>query len=253
MGRSVPTGRNTPLRPERDRPVKNGEADVLGFHPMSRVLGIVGALLLAELSIGATSHFGLQKRSHAESENVDLHIAGEVSQGRTFEYDLGHGLLFRLAPPANAESAGWLIEIVPKSDPDDGPIEFCEIATPPYHVYNDRCIAVAYGRSASEVVQLKDRTFYFVHTEDDEHRAEEVVNAKLYPTNTSDEEKVRVAAEEHQIQLGKGELRILKSHVSRSGALSGTGSIESIRFEVDFEFSPRITMADVVSRVTQSQ
>jgi hypothetical protein len=220
---------------------------------MSRALGIAGASILAAVSIGTAAHSVPQKRSRAESEKVDLHIAGEVSQGKGFEYDIGHGLLFRLVPPGNAEKAGWLIEIVPKSDPEDGPIEFSEIATPPYHVYNDRCIATAYGRSASEVVQLKDRTFYFVQSEDDEHRAEEVVNAKLYPTDTSDEEKVRVAGEETEIHLGKGELRIVKSHVSRGGMLSGLGSIDSIRFEVDFEFSPGVTMADIVSRIAKSQ
>jgi hypothetical protein len=191
--------------------------------------------------------------SRSELEKIDLHIAGEVPQGKTFEYDIGHGLLFRLATPANSPDAGWLIQVAPKTDPEDGPIEFSEIATPPYHVYNDRCIATTYGRSATEVIQLKDRVFYFVQSVDDEHRAEEVVNAAFYPTDASEEEKVRVAAEQHQIRVGKGELRLLKSHVGRSRTMPELGSIESIRFEVDFEFSPALTMADIIARVARPQ
>jgi hypothetical protein len=201
--------------------------------------------------LGARARYSVAQKhlSRAELEKIDLHIAGEVSQGKTFEYGIGHGLLFRLATPANAPGTGWLIQIVPKTDPAEGPIEFSEIATPPYHVYNNRCIATAYGRSAADVVQLKDRTFYFVQSVDDEHHAEEVVNAAFYPTNTSDEEKVRVAAEQHQIRIGRGELRILHSHISRSRTMPELGSIDSIRFEVDFEFSPGLTMADIVAHV----
>ncbi|HXW54707.1 MAG TPA: hypothetical protein VEJ67_03080 [Candidatus Cybelea sp.] len=211
-------------------------------------------VLFASIALSAIPAPAAQKHpSRSELEKIDLHIAGEVSQGKAFEYDIGHGLLFRLATPANAPDAGWLIEVVPKTDPVDGPIEFSEIATPPYHVYNDRCLATACGRSASEVIQLKDRVFYFVQSVDDEHRAEEVVNAAFYPTDTSEEERVRVAAEQRQIRVGKGELRLLKSHVVRSRTIPEVGSIDSIRFEVDFEFAPGLTMADIIARVARPQ
>jgi hypothetical protein len=216
-------------------------------------LVVLATVALSLVAAGAAYPATQKHPSHSELEKIDVHIAGELSQGKTFEYDIGQGLLFRLATPANAPDAGWLIEIVPKADPEDGPIEFSEIATPPYHVYNDRCIATAYGRSAAEIVQRKDRVFYFVESVDDEHRAEEVVNAALYPTNTSEEEKVRVAAEQHQIRVGKGELRLLKSHVSRSRTMPELGTIDSIRFEADFEFSPGLTMADIMGRVAHPQ
>ncbi|HLV94277.1 MAG TPA: hypothetical protein VKS44_03725 [Candidatus Acidoferrales bacterium] len=189
----------------------------------------------------------------AQAEKVDVHIAGAVSLGKAFEYDIGRGLAFRLVPPANASDAGWIIEIVPKTEPEDGPVEFSAIATPPYHVYNDRIIATLYGRSASEVVQLKDRTFFFVRSVDDEHRAEEVVNAAFYPTDLSDQERVRIAAEQHDVTVSKGELRILKSHTGRSKTLNDLGAINWIRFEVDIEFSPGLTMADIIARVVRPQ
>jgi hypothetical protein len=189
-------------------------------------------------------------QSPAEAERIDLHIASEVSPGKNFEQDIGHDLLFRLEPPSDSADTGWIIEIVPKSEPDDGPIEFSGIATPPYRTYNDRYIATVYGRSATEVVNLKYRTFFFVQSIDDEHRAEEVVNVALYPTNASDEEKVRAAGEQSQIRLGKGELRILKS---RTGRRSDVGTIDWLRFEVDIEFSPGLTMANIIARVAHPQ
>lgn len=194
-----------------------------------------------------------KNRSRAEREEADFRVTGEVSKGKTFQQDIGRGLLFQLVPPSNAPDAGWVIEIVPKAQPDDGPIEFSTIATPPYHVYNDRILATAYGRTAREIVGLKDRTFFFVRSAEDEHRAEEVVNAAFYPTDLSDQERVHVASEEHQIEVSKGEFHILKSHTGRSETLGGPGTIEWIRFELDIDFSPGVTMADIIARVARPQ
>jgi hypothetical protein len=207
---------------------------------------------LAAAAAPATSSRQKQD-ARAEKEEVDFHIAGEVSNGHTFEQDIGRGLVFRLSLPSNAPDAGWVIQVVPKTEPDDGPIEFSSIATPPYHVYNDRILATAYGRSASEVVKLKDRTFFFVESVDDEHRAEEVVNAALYPTSLSDEERVRVTSEQHEVAVGKGEFRILKSHTGHGKMMSDLGYIDWIRFDLDIEFSPGLTMANIIGRVARPQ
>jgi hypothetical protein len=194
-----------------------------------------------------------KKGSRAEREEVDFRITGEAARGKVFTQDIGHGLMFQLVPPSNAPDTGWVIEIVPKEQPDDGPIEFSAIATPPYHVYNDRIIATAYGRTAHEVVDLKDRTFFFVRSAKDEHRAEEVVNAAFYPTDLSDEERVRVASEQHEIQVCEGELHILKSHTTHSTYFGGAGNIDWIRFELDVQFSPGLTMANIIARVARPQ
>jgi hypothetical protein len=190
--------------------------------------------------------------ARAEAEKIDLHIVGEVSGERTFEQDIGHDLLFRLTPPQGGENAGWIVEVVPKMERDDGPIEFSAVATPPYHAYNERCVATVYGRSASDVVKLKDRAFFFVESIDDEHRAEEVVNAALYPTNISDEDRVRIAEEQKQIRLGKGELHILKAHIGRS-QVNDWGTIDSLRFGLDIELSSGVTMANIIARVARPE
>jgi hypothetical protein len=199
--------------------------------------------------------FGSQKKKNknAEAENVDFQTTGEVQRGKTFHQEIGHGLIFELVPPSNATDAGWIIQIVPADPPAGGPIEFSQIATPPYHAYNDRIIVPAYGRSAADVANLKDRTFFFVDSVNDEHRAEEVVNAAYYPTDISDQERVRVAGEEREIHVSKGELHIVKSHTSRSQTFGGPGSIDSIRFQLEIEFSPGLTMADVLARVVHPQ
>jgi len=224
---------------------------------MSRIRPVFAALsLLPLLTFSGTSRtptIAQKHESRADQQKFDLHLAGEVSRGQTFEQDIGQGLVFRLVPPVDQENAGWVIQIVPKVQPDEGSIEFSSIATPPYHAYNERFLAAVYGRVVSDVVALKDRTFFFVHSADDEHRAEEVVNAALYPTNISDEDKVRVAAEKTEIELGKGELRIVKSRINRGRSSNDPGGIDWLRFEVNIQFSSGMTMADILARVAHQQ
>ncbi|HUJ32072.1 MAG TPA: hypothetical protein VLY23_12380 [Candidatus Acidoferrum sp.] len=194
-----------------------------------------------------------QKQSRAEAEKVDLHITGEVTRGNTFEQDIGHGLVFRLVPSASYQDLGWQIHLEPKTEPGDGPVEFSSVATPPYHRYNPRFLEASWGNSAQDAVKITRRVFYFVESVDDEHRAEECLNAVTYPTDTSDEEKVRVAAEQAEIRLGRGELRILKSHLERPKPAAPAGTIDSLRFEVDFEFSSGLTMADILAKVARPE
>jgi hypothetical protein len=191
--------------------------------------------------------------SRAESEKVDLHIVGDVSGAQIYEQDIGHDLLFRLVPPIGGNQAGWVIQVVPKNESEDDPIEFSATATPPYHTYNERYIATVYGRSAADVVNLKDRHFFFVESVDDEHRAEEVVNLALYPTNVSDEDKVRILEEQKEIQLGKGELRILKARTGRGKNSGDPGTIDSIHFELNIQFSSGVTMDNIIARVARPQ
>lgn len=203
----------------------------------------------------ARSIFGSQKKKNgrAEAEEVDFHASGEVVHGKTFAQNIGHGLIFELLPPSNAPDAGWVIAIVPAEQPAGGATELSQIATPPYHAYNDRIIVPAYGRSAADVVNLKNRTFFFVDSVDDEHRAEEVVNAAYYPGDISDEERVRAIAEEKEIHVSKGELHIVKSHTSKGLGFGSPGNVDSIRFELDIEFSPGLTMVDILGRVVRPQ
>lgn len=194
-----------------------------------------------------------EKHPRAEAEKIDVHFTGEVTRGNTFQQDIGHGLVFRLAPTPGYADIGWKILIMPKDTPEDGPIEFSAVATPPYRTYNARYLETSFGNTAKQAVSMTPRIFYFVESVDDEHRAEECLNAAMYPTNISDEEKVRVVQEQREIQLGKGELRILKSRLGRAKALTDAGTIDWLRFEVDIEFSPNMTMGNVLALIAHPQ
>lgn len=189
----------------------------------------------------------------------ELRFTGEATRGQPFTRDIGHNLFFRLTPATSDEGGGWVIEILPPVEPardlsdaaDDAKpsgdaVEFSAIATPPYHAYNERYIAAAFGYSAKEALQAPIRKFNFVQSVDDEQRANEVVNAALYPSTVGEAEHARVAAEAAELMLGTGQLRISKSRVA-SGKDGGPDVIAWIRFDVVLNFSPGLTLQQVLA------
>ena len=179
----------------------------------------------------------------------DLVFTGEIERGKTYIHDIGHDLQFRLTVAPDGDYAGWEISITPKTQPTDGPIEFSAIATPPYHNFNERYLETTYNFSAQEILEMSPRRFNFVLSVDDEHRAEEVVNAMLYPNSASEDDKQRIAMSSANIQLGTGELAIQKSRVTSLKDPLYPGSIEYIKFEVKLKFPPGLTMAQVLAPV----
>jgi len=178
---------------------------------------------------------------------AELHFSGEATRGQPFTKDVGHDLFFRLTPAASDEGGGWVIEILPPyEDPGADPVEFAAIATPPYHAYNDRYIAAAFGYSAREALQAPLRKFNFVMSVEDEHRADEVVNAALYPSIVGEQERARVAAEAATLMLGTGTVRIVKSHIA-SGKDGGPDVIAWIKFDVVLNFSSGLTLQEVLA------
>lgn len=194
-----------------------------------------------------------QKESRAEAEKKDFHFIGEVARGKEFAEDIGHDLVFRLGTTPGYTDIGWKIEIVPRTMPEDGPVEFSAVATPPYRSYNPRYLEATYGNTAKMAVGITPRAFYFVESVDDEHYAEECLNAAMYPTNVSDEEKVRVVQEQGHILLGKGELHILKSRIGRGKNPGDAGTIDWLRFSVDIEFASGKTMGDILAVIARPQ
>lgn len=182
----------------------------------------------------------------AAPDASELRFTGEVLRGQPFTRDIGHKLFFRLTPATSDEGGGWVIEILPPVEPAGDPVEFSEIATPPYHAYNDRYIAAAFGYSSKEAVQATVRKFNFVLSEIDEQRANEVVNAALYPSTVPEPEKARIAAEAAALNLGTGELRIVRSHIN-TGKVGAPDTIASIRFEVILKFSPGLSLEQVLA------
>jgi hypothetical protein len=219
-------------------------------HRCSIAVFVACALSLAALGNprGAPAQDEPSAKRAAE-ESAEVRFSGEVLGGRQFTHDIGHGLVFGLAPLTGDGGGGWVIEIVPKVQAPDDPVEFSEIATPPYHFYNDRYLAGAYGYSTKEAVQMTTRKFNFVLSVEGEQQASDVVNAALYPVTTSEEEKERIAHESAGLQLGHGEFRITHSHVTL-GKGDIPDSIDVLKFEVVVNFSSGLTLAEVLAPKT---
>ncbi len=183
--------------------------------------------------------------SASSSDPDEVRFTGEVTHEQPFARDVGHNLTFRLTPATADEGGGWVIEMLPPVEPSDDPIEFAAIATPPYHSYNDRYLAAAFGYSAKEAVQVTTRKFNFVQSVTDEHLADEVVNAALYPSTVGEADKSRIAAESAALKLGTGQLRILHSRITQ-GKAGSPDTIAWVKFEVVLNFSSGLTLQQVL-------
>jgi hypothetical protein len=207
----------------------------------------VAIILAIALAASPVQNHHKSKSTQPPITEPDLVFAGEIERGKTYIHDIGHDLEFRLDVASEGAFAGWDISIVPKTQPSDGPIEFSAIATPPYHNFNERYIETIYNFTPQEILAMSPRRFNFVLSVDDEHRAEEVVNAMLYPNSVSDDDKQRIEMSSANIQLGTGELSIGKSRVTSLKDPLYPGSIEYLKFEVKLKFPPGLTMAQVLA------
>jgi hypothetical protein len=182
----------------------------------------------------------------AAADSSEVRFTGDVLRGQIYEYDVGHNMVFRLTPAASDEGGGWVIGMLPSVEPADESLDFVEIATPPYHGYNDRYLAATSGYSAREAVAVTTRKFYFVQSVADEHIASEVVNAELYPSTVSDDDKARIGTEGANVYLGSGELHIVRSRIT-PGKGGEPDTIAWVKFDVVLKFSPEITLQSVLA------
>lgn len=205
------------------------------------------AVSLAALGIPRPARAQDQSAARKEAAEADeIRFSGEVEADKPYVHEIGRGLVFGLQPLAGNGGGGWVIEIVPKTQAPGDPVEFSEIATPPYHFYNDRYLAGAYGYSAKEAMRITTRKFNFVLTVEDEQKANDVINASLYPVAESDEEKDRIARESVAVELGHGEFHITRSRVTL-GKGDTPDSIDMMKFDVVVNLSPGITLAQVLA------
>jgi len=205
---------------------------------------VLAAIFGCAFCVSSPAQSNVPASSAADPSQV--RFAGEVYNGTVFDREVGHDLVFRLTPLTGDAAGGWVIEIVPKVQPPDEPAEFSGIATPPYHFYNERYLAGAYGYSTKEAVEITPRRFNFVLTLADDHIAESVVNSALYPSAASELQKQQIASQAAALNLGHGELRILKSRV-RFGKDGASDAIAYLKFEVTLNFSPGLTLQQVLA------
>jgi hypothetical protein len=208
------------------------------------------AVVACGLALGASGSL-LQGNDVPQSQTQPLEVSslrftGEVLRGQIYEHEVGHNMVFRLTPAVSDQGGGWVIGMLPSVEPADEPLEFVEVATPPYHGYNQRYLAATAGYSAREAVAVATRKFYFVQSVSDQHSASEVVNAFLYPSTVSEDEKSRIRTESGEIELGSGQLHILRSRIT-PGKAGSPDTIGWLKFEVVLNFSPGITLGSLLA------
>jgi hypothetical protein len=207
---------------------------------------VAGGLALGAIGSILQGNTAREDKSQPLADSSQVRFAAEVLRGQIYEHPVGHNMVFRLTPAVSDEGGGWVIGMLPSVEPADEPLEFAEVATPPYHGYNQRYLAATAGYSAREAVAVTMRQFYFVQSVADHHLASEVVNAVLYPSTVSDDEKSRIRTESTGIELGSGQLHILRSRIS-PGKAGEPDTIAWLKFEVVLDFSPGITLQSVLA------
>jgi hypothetical protein len=205
-------------------------------------LGAMGSILDARATQEAQAKPAAPPGS---ADPTEIRFTGEVLRGQIYEHDVGHNLVFRLTPAVSDEGGGWVIGMLPSVEPADEALEFVEVATPPYHGYNDRYLAATAGYSAREATALTTRKFYFVQSVADEHIASEVVNAALYPSTVSEDERSRIDTEAVRLKLGSGEFHIVHSRIT-PGKAGEPDTIAWLKFEVVLNLAPDITLESVL-------
>lgn len=137
---------------------------------------------------------------------------GEVREGKTFERDVGEGLVFSLRAESQAppNARGWTIAIRAR-DGEDGE-DFVWVANPPYRGFNVRDLTLSYGQSVEDVVGWNPRSFAF-HT-DRETNVRAVAWARGQLWGPEDDK----APEAPPQPLGRGDLSITGYSVGESAS-----------------------------------
>jgi hypothetical protein len=188
----------------------------------------------------------------------DIVFIGEVERGKSFDRnlardpgshgrDLGRELVFHLDPAPDVGS-GWDIEIVKKGDLSDDRADFVAVATPPYHLFNQRYLSTAYDYTAAAAVALSPRHFYFVESDADYKIADQEVNINIYPNHAISDEIDAADDEARKIQVGRGELVILDSRITPATEKDRKGTIDWIKFEVRLTFHAGLNFRQVFVR-----
>jgi hypothetical protein len=174
-----------------------------------------------------------------------LTLSGQLAAGRSYQHDIGRGLIFRLVPSPASFGKGWDIEIVPKAGVAGGYPEYAAIATPPYHLYKPTYINASYGVTAQEAVAMSAREFYFVETPSDSQAASVVVNTMVYAIDWQ-MRKESLEDSAAKIPVGVGELKIVQSRITPGKNNEDLGSIDWMKFHVTLKLASGRTLRDVL-------
>jgi hypothetical protein len=188
----------------------------------------------------------------------DIVFTGEVERGKPYDHEierkhgLERGLIFHLDPDADVGS-GWNIEILKKGDLSDDRLDFISVATPPYHLFNQRYLSTAYDYTAKDAVALTPRHFYFVESVGDYKIADHEVNINLYPNHATSDEVDDADDQASKVKVGSGEFLILDSRITPATDRDNRGTIDWIKFEVRLTLHAGLSFRRVFARGTRAE
>jgi hypothetical protein len=111
---------------------------------------------------GATAALAAKATKPGRCEKIVL--TGAVSAGHEWKEAFGEGWVFRVLPIPDGKTApgvgGW--DLVVDRDRPAGYPDALMLATPPYHLINEREIATTYGLRAQDVIGWNPRKFRFM-------------------------------------------------------------------------------------------
>jgi hypothetical protein len=240
-----------------------GSSKVTMRKIIGALFGVIAAAALSEVAgRGARAHQQSGSNSQAssseaqrkaepgeaqkDSQTFDIVFGGEVELGQKFEREIGHGLIFRLAPGYDVPESGWRIEISPKVQPGGNPLEFAWVATPPYHFANPLYLDTSYGTTAEAAVAMSPRAFHFVLSMEDFRAAADAVDLAIYSNNASEAEQERINRAAGKVEVGAGEVHILKSRLIAPEGEDTLGKIAWLKFEVKLKFKSGTTMQQIL-------
>ena len=181
---------------------------------------------------------GICNAQPQSAPNLALRLHGEVQRAGKFEEEIGHGLVFRLAP----SEFGWDIEVGPKGSTDN----YMDCVNEPLHgitpfqiegwlFRNDDNTAT---RKASEMLTPgigEKREFQFVLTAADE--AKSCADLEKMEYNYDGKSPERTAAAKRFGELAGGDGSVTITHMTLGNLKLGAQAwIESMRFEATFSF-----------------
>jgi hypothetical protein len=171
----------------------------------------------------------------AQAASAIAYFSGEVNRGQKFEKSFAPNTIFRLEPYAGNDS-GWSIRIVPGADAASQAIDCIGAIEEPAH--GDTKLAIDLpADSGAETASWKKRDFSFVGNAADCKTAWQLMNDANYGTNLSDKEREEASAKLGKIPTQHATFRILETVVGPRTASNEKGTIERLKFEVEFAAS----------------
>ncbi|HEY6266682.1 MAG TPA: hypothetical protein VIX11_00165 [Candidatus Acidoferrum sp.] len=182
------------------------------------------------------------------------HFTGEVEIGQEFEKSFAPNMVFKLEAFGGGALSGWLIRVVPGSDPHSNWIN-C-IGTVNDHIHGGApglSILAADKESADQAVSGSMRKFDFVPDAADCRAIWNPTDSMSFPTVLSYEEREEASKKLPQTLVGHGRFVIVDSRLGPPRRSGDKAAVEWLKFEVYLDVGSTADSAAVPPLLTASR